>query len=172
MLSSLTASQSLSFVLKDKTALEHRKTEASPLMVDILGDGFTHGKYSLILERFISFYRPLELSLKSFISNSAIDYNYLAKLPLLENDLKFITKNESLNISDAAIPKIDTEEAVLGVLYVIEGSTMGGMMIQKILQKHMDTNQGATFFNPYNELTRKNGKLQSYLLIVIILKIY
>lgn len=142
--------------LRQQTKAEHDKTEALPLMGAVLGEHFSMDAYCSLLKRFFSFYQPLERELQHFLSHQTDAYPYQAKLPLLHRDLQFIARDEMApHIKEAVIPRIDQHETFLGVLYVLEGSTLGGAMITNQLKKHLDVTQGAQFFYPYQEKTYK-----------------
>jgi heme oxygenase len=78
---------------------------------------------------------------------------------LLLNDLAYlgidIAVNESKAFQKLAIPKIESLGHLIGVLYTIEGSTLGGQFISRYLEKYkgMTSTSGACFFNGYGELT-------------------
>jgi heme oxygenase len=49
------------------------------------------------------------------------------------------------------LPKISSQAHALGALYVMEGSTLGGRMISKMLKENLglESENGAGFFNGY-----------------------
>ena len=72
------------------------------------------------------------------------------KVELLERDLLILQGDAP--IADlplpAALPKMETLNALLGALYVIEGSSLGGQVIYREVQKKLslDSATGAAFF--------------------------
>lgn len=81
------------------------------------------------------------------------------KTPLLEEDLISLGTQES---SIATIPICQhptdiTWENLLGYLYVIEGSTLGGQVITRILRDHLhlSPSNGARFFYGYGKKTKE-----------------
>ena len=144
----------LSKLLKDRTLKEHEETENSPLMREIMGDTFTETAYALLLKRLYAFYAPLESETERFLAKHPIGYHYQAKLPLLCSDLLyFYPADTPLPVQKSLVPAIDTLESFLGVLYVIEGATLGGNIIRRRLEKHLDVDNAATFFCPYGKET-------------------
>jgi heme oxygenase (biliverdin-IX-beta and delta-forming) len=53
------------------------------------------------------------------------------------------------------VPRVDSYERALGVLYVLEGSTLGGQIITGMLTKQLGTSDAAifTYYNPYGDGT-------------------
>jgi heme oxygenase len=54
-----------------------------------------------------------------------------------------------------AMPLVDSVEDSLGICYVLEGSTMGGQIISRLLSNAMNVSpdKGFSFFNPYQAQT-------------------
>ncbi len=148
---------SLSAELRTRTETEHQNTENSPIMHEVLGENFSLAGYCVLLKRFMSFYIPLESAFQAFLSNATITYTYHPKLPLIHSDLAYCSDEEvQLDVTPTAVPAIDDVASFLGALYVVEGSTLGGSVIRKMLEKHMDTSQGAQFFYPYGKETKQH----------------
>jgi heme oxygenase len=103
----------------------HVKLEESHFSRKIFDENLTALELANILARMISVYRPLELQL--------LNQNYIPRLPLLLQGLDILKVQESL--PDIKVPKLMTQSARLGALYVLEGSTMGG---QRIFNKLVD----------------------------------
>ncbi len=149
---------SLMALLRVCTNDEHQKTESSPLMTEVMGERFSLSSYQHMLKRFFSFYASVEPMMKVFINSSG--YHYTPKLPFLESDLNHM--GCSLPLDDANfLPEhfLHDRASFLGVLYVLEGSTLGGSVIRNMLQKHIDVDRMATFFYPYGKSTRQNWEV-------------
>ncbi|MBA3537221.1 MAG: biliverdin-producing heme oxygenase [Tatlockia sp.] len=117
----------------------------------------TLSDYQLLIQSFYGFIMPCEalidlLTCKSVIKNRK-------KKPWLEQDLnalKLATNNEiKLSICND-LPVLSEYEHVLGYLYVIEGATLGGQVISKMLetQLQISKDQGGKFFHGYGEKTK------------------
>lgn len=52
------------------------------------------------------------------------------------------------------LPVIDSNAAAFGALYVLEGSTLGGVMIKKMIADKLHTTTGLSFFGGYQKQTR------------------
>lgn len=144
--------------LRTHTMDEHRKTEASPLMQRLGASPFSLEHYKLLLQVFFSFYESVEPMIHSFIKYSKMNYQYTAKLPYLNHDLTQL--GCSLPCARNILPStfISDKASFLGALYVLEGSTLGGCVIRKMLQNHIDVDNMATFFYPYGKSTGEHWK--------------
>lgn len=65
-------------------------------------------------------------------------------------DLKNLGEHR-VEIIPMKMPRIENSAHALGVLYVLEGSTMGGEMIAKELKKTLGEDIPTSYFNPYGE---------------------
>ncbi|HSB93469.1 MAG TPA: biliverdin-producing heme oxygenase [Flavitalea sp.] len=65
-------------------------------------------------------------------------------------------ENETFRMPE--LPLVDSPESVLGIRYVLEGSTLGGQIITRILSSalQIDSESGFSFFNPYRSETAAN----------------
>jgi len=78
-------------------------------------------------------------------------------LPCLIRDLEFF--HEELPVVDALswnFPVIESMAQLIGVLYTLEGSTLGGQHISRCLEKFLGLTQDSSvcFFNGYGERTQ------------------
>ncbi|MBS3955385.1 MAG: biliverdin-producing heme oxygenase [Methylomicrobium sp.] len=147
---------SLSEVLKKSTSCEHRKTENIPIMQDVFGNHFSLKNYQTLLKRMLSLYLPMERKMSAFLINPSLSYSYLPKSPLLQADLQNISNHPiHLTLTESDTPNLRSHEDFLGILYVLEGSTLGGSVIIKRLEQHIDVQKAATFFFPYRDNTQK-----------------
>lgn len=114
--------------------------------------------YRALLRRFLALYIPLETSLGSAVDWKAEgwDFDGRRKTPLLIADLK------ALGVADPASLPVATEIPVagnlteaVGVLYVLEGSTLGGQMISKQFGQALGISgsNGGLFFHGYGAET-------------------
>jgi heme oxygenase len=134
------------------TALERRL----PLMDPRLSrDG-----YQSIIEAFFGYYAPLEVQLSGASVWAELEFDFAArrKVPELEKDLVVFgrTAAELTRLPKCAeLPKLETIAQVLGCLYVIEGSTLGGQIITRHLQANLGITPetGGAFFAGYGAET-------------------
>ena len=143
--------------LREATREAHARIEGS---LPLLDPQLTRPRYRALVEAFYGFYAGLEPRLLTAAGPHAgdIDLGRRGKLALLRLDL------HALGRSDADIdglprcldlPLLVTASHAIGVLYVLEGATLGGQIIARHLQSALDlgANNGAAFFAGYGPLT-------------------
>ncbi|MFZ4762628.1 MAG: biliverdin-producing heme oxygenase [Alphaproteobacteria bacterium] len=149
-------------VLKQETIAQHRQIEQVPMMQNMVGGCINLQEYSCLLQGFLSFYAPLERKIAHFLQQNNItppanrEYSYIEKGILLENDIKVLA---SLLPAMPLVPEYPTTLDInhwadfLGVLYVIEGSTLGGKLIRERLSQYLgqDVIQATSFFDCYGK---------------------
>lgn len=123
--------------------------------------------YSEILRLFYGYFGGLEKLINEHVNNANLsDYDERRKTAALANDLEALGKPLSRNASGNELPVIENELHAFGAMYVIEGSTLGGQIISKMVQQHLGINdgKGLSFFNGYGEDTgRKWANFQQAL---------
>ena len=109
--------------------------------------------YRALLQRFYGFYSPLELRLSRISSLDRLlpDYPKRRKTPLLRRDLEFLGLYPEQIQLCRRLPRVDSLSEAFGVLYVIEGSTLGGQILSRTAQQNLNIsgNEGASFFSSY-----------------------
>ncbi|UQD56715.1 biliverdin-producing heme oxygenase [Flavobacterium sp. K5-23] len=115
--------------LKKETTLLHRNVERNSMLKRVMDPNLTVDYYSIIIEKFYHFHQEIETQLVKFNNQHKLitDLDNRLKCDFLEADIV------ELNIVKTNLPKryieINTAEDFFGVLYVIEGSTLGGQYI-------------------------------------------
>jgi len=139
--------------LKSSTWECHQRLEQR---LPLLRPGFSRLQYRRFLQGFLGFYRPLEPLLRQApeIEGHLPDLARRTKTPWLETDLAtlgmaFTEIQNSPNCE--ALPHVADLASALGCLYVLEGSTLGGQVISRHLQRTLALNpeSGARFFASY-----------------------
>ncbi|WP_150304947.1 biliverdin-producing heme oxygenase [Pseudomonas saliphila] len=141
--------------LRERTRPAHVALEAQPLLKRLLSSQLTESQYRELLQSMLAFYQALDAELVP--ATAALlsrfpdpDYRYLPRAPLLSSDC------EALGCAMPPVPRPTVEPHLsgregylLGVLYVIEGSTQGGRFISRHLADTLDRDEhsGAGFFN-------------------------
>lgn len=141
--------------LKDHTAEAHQQVER---LMPFFADPFSLGTYTATLSAFLGFFEPLEHKLAAVPGWEAagIDLAKRRRSHLLRADLRALGMPES---ELSATPRCDNLPdpgncAVgLGCLYVLEGSTLGGQLIARELERRLgfDQNPGASFFTTHGK---------------------
>jgi len=138
--------------LREGTAEHHARLDHSPSMRALLARDLTRGDYLSCLERLHPVYAALDRSLVPWISGAALDLDGRRKGPTLARDLSFFGASPK----DAApVPRWTSAAEAWGALYVIEGATLGGMVISKALARHpwFDGIEGRAHFAGYGAET-------------------
>src|SRR5690606_18746122 len=110
----------------------HLALETQPLLKRLLSRRLTKTEYAEILQSMLAFYQSLESELVPATAAllqryPSLDYQYLPRVPLLANDCRALGHAASgFACPPVTIPLDGSEARLLGVLYVIEGSTQGG----------------------------------------------
>lgn len=148
--------------LRKETAEDHDQIEQNDYATAIMNLTLTAAEYQAYLEKFYGFIQPIEQQIAQLdgVQELGIDMKHRAKTPLLEQDLAFISSNRQQIPICADIPEIASTEQLLGYLYVIEGSTLGGQIITRKLRDHLSLEPGAglSYFNAYGQDTRTQWK--------------
>ncbi|MDB6138888.1 MAG: hypothetical protein JWO94_1960 [Verrucomicrobiaceae bacterium] len=143
--------------LRTETSAIHRQMEDRINMEKRL---CSSADYLNLLELFWGLYVALEPRLAALIQGQAwpLEWESREKLRLLEKDLHAMglahARIAGLPVCDQ-LPSLATPGRVLGVLYVLEGSTLGGQQISKMIQQKLGlgSSDGAAFFNGYGAET-------------------
>lgn len=141
-------------LLKQHTARTHEELEQI-LLPRIEGVDSIESYHSL-LKIFYGFFKPLEEKVLIFVDDKILpDINHRRKTQLILQDLQINTSRQLPISSD--LPRITNSMQALGALYVMEGSTLGGRGITKIILKNNNflNPSGIVFFNGYGAETGK-----------------
>jgi heme oxygenase (biliverdin-IX-beta and delta-forming) len=142
--------------LKQETIQLHQQIENG---LDLFRSDFTLEDYRSLLVRFYGYYSPWEeraavtapclLAQRSKRANLAIDLEYLG---MPRDEISSIAPCDDL-------PPLDTPARVLGSMYVVEGSTLGGQILLRHMRSRFGLKQaGCAFFSGYGEQTGRMWK--------------
>ena len=141
--------------LRDQTRCQHERVERSVNFPDRLQ---TIAGYRDLLARFYGYYAPLEHDLRRVIPAGLpdLDFQARAKAPLLARDLlAFGCNPETLASLPACsmLPPVSNVHQALGCMYVLEGATLGGQQMRRLVQQRfgLDRESGCAFFTSYGD---------------------
>lgn len=142
--------------LKNLTANLHTWLEDSKQMQNIKSEELTKEEYINLLSKLYCFIKVLEQNIKKYtddFKNSGLEdiEQRVLKTTWLKEDLDFYKK--PLNEKEIEFKTLNNFSSIVGALYVIEGSTMGGMQISKILNRHFKENISTQYYESYKEQT-------------------
>lgn len=147
--------------LRQHTHADHVRLDHHPLLSGITKPGYSLATYGLLLAAYFHFYRAIEAGIEDFLGTHDLGFDYAPrrKLPWITADLQQLGVDP---LAPGYRPRqpleafpIRNRGQLLGTLYTIEGSTLGG----QVISRHMATNlaltasHGARFFNAYGEQT-------------------
>ena len=143
--------------LKEETQSLHDNIEQTFLFKKILQHEITLSDYQRLIKKFYGFIIPCEELIDSLTNKYKL--NARKKTPWLIQDLsalKIPTNNDSNLPKCTDLPELCEHEHVLGYLYVMEGATLGGQIITKMLNTQLALTQdsGVRFFYGYGHKTK------------------
>lgn len=128
--------------------------------MNLLQRAGSHAGYRGLLEKFYTIYEPLEEKLAEAVDWRSLgwDFEERRKVGWLKDDLQAlgVSAGEVLVLPSCDdLPELDSIGAVVGCLYVLEGSTLGGQFISKLLRQRLGITQetGGRFFTGYADQT-------------------
>lgn len=147
-------------MVKESTKTLHEEVEQL-LLPQLTGirDG---DDYAAVLKMFYGFFYPLETNLLHTLTATDLpDLAERRKASSIVQDLQRIGHAEAKIPLCTALPPIQSKAQAFGVLYVLEGSTLGGKMIAKMLRKNNAAavpEDALHFFFGYGEETGSKWK--------------
>jgi heme oxygenase (biliverdin-IX-beta and delta-forming) len=140
--------------VKQNTAALHAEVEA--ILVPKLNKIRSIEDYSAVLRLFYGYFHPLEQRILQYITPAVLpDIAERRTSHLIINDLAVLNARQEFLIC-SSLPQINNADQAFGALYVLEGSTLGGKVIAKMLAKNTSVAipaEAMQFFNGYREET-------------------
>jgi heme oxygenase len=147
--------------IKLQTNDNHTSLENSQFLRPISQKSLTLDNYILILQKFYGFFYPLEQQIAHFpLEQHLPDVATRRKAGMLKDDLIQLTGPEHALPLCPHMPATTTLAEAFGCLYVMEGSTLGGKMIYKMVKDTLglDQHHGVSFFYGYGPETGSKWK--------------
>jgi heme oxygenase len=135
--------------LKRETTTLHQRLEAQ---LGLLEDPLSLARYRQVLEAFYGFYAPIEIRLARLAAaDPPLEFPLRARAGLIESDLVAlgVSRRELAALPWCAeLPPLSRREHLAGCLYVLEGASLGGQVVAKVLKRRLDLakGSGASFF--------------------------
>ncbi|MGV8877827.1 MAG: biliverdin-producing heme oxygenase [Sphingobacteriaceae bacterium] len=146
--------QPLSTQLKEETHANHLQVEK--LLIGLLRSIDNTNAYIKLLQIFYGYFGALEDKINQHIGVAQLaDHSKRRKSESIIEDIKDLGGLAPEKAKDSDLPEIANHLQALGALYVIEGSTLGGKLIAKMLSKQLDIkdSNGLSFFSGYADKT-------------------
>lgn len=146
--------------LKNKTSIPHKNLESLPISKSIVDPKITIEQYGLYLSLMHDVVKNLEDKIYPIVSDIIPDLNERRKSHLLINDLKFTPIEKKIDFSPFEDAGKVSIPFAMGMVYVVEGSTLGGRFILKNINESFGFNEekGATYFAGYGNKTGSSWK--------------
>lgn len=145
--------------IKTQTADSHKKLESLPVSAAIISPNLKIAEYIHYLSLMHDVHSNIEETIFPLLATTIDDLEWRKKKHLIEEDLRFLNYNKisSTNVFELTNTTIPF---ALGILYVIEGSTLGGRFILRNIStvEGLDTNKGVSYFTGYGDKTGSNWK--------------
>lgn len=141
--------------LRVETRAQHDAIERTLLLV---GDDLTLELYQRRIAQFYGFYKPVEEQLLDDCGPMAawLAVRRRRKTPLLQADLIALGQQAATKLPlCTALPSLSSAAECFGCMYVLEGATLGGVMINRHVEKtlRVSPGTGGDFFWGYGEQT-------------------
>ena len=118
-------------------------------------------RYTRLLSAYYGFYHELENRLlHSPWHVDGFDLQQRLKTPALGKDLQALGVSVQPLALCETLPAIHSQAAMLGVLYVLEGATLGGNILRKQMSERLgvEAHNGCAFLYVYGEATGRQWK--------------
>lgn len=141
--------------LRAKTANSHKNLESLSLSQAIVSPKVTKEEYALYLSLMHDIQEKMEMEIFPLLENIILDLDNRKKSHHILADLNAIGFQKKKSGKTLFFPSQISSAFALGMMYVIEGSTLGGRFILKNIETSLDYNleNGASYFNGYGAKT-------------------
>ena len=162
MIAATSPAPSVLHALKAATATAHARVELALPPLDALGN---RAPYFACLEALHGFYAAWEPMVWQALASEALslDADERRKLPALRRDLVMLQAELGVEFTEqvAPTPLISSGGTALGILYVFEGATLGGRVVERHVAERLrlTPHDGIAFFHGYGERTGEMWRL-------------
>jgi heme oxygenase len=142
--------------IKEATLQYHQQTEK--ILVGKMKAMRSKQDYVELLNDFYGYFGGLEKQIERYVNASNMaDFEDRRKTAAIAVDIASMGGHIPAIAKVNELPVIDNYLKAFGALYVIEGSTLGGKIISKMVQQHLrvEGTDGLSFFNGYGDSTHK-----------------
>lgn len=142
-------------ILREATHPAHVRLNKHPLLKNLTAPGYLLSDYRKVLTAYFGCYASIEASIDDALRRWQLKFSYAdrRKLPWLAEDLAWFGMEVSV-ATVAPVPGLIVDQyGLFGVLYAVEGSSLGGRVIVQALGKHLGLTsaRGARFFSGYGD---------------------
>lgn len=153
-----TALQVLPAVLLAVREATHHSHKALERLTPFFRPEFDRPAYLRWLDLMHSFYRRIDAAIAKSAFSDSTGWCYAPRSGLLAGDIAALENRSPNETSDsdgilASLSGLTQVGEIAGMLYVVEGSALGGQVLMKVLQRSAGVTPelGASFFLPHGE---------------------
>lgn len=152
------AAVSLLALLRATTREAHHRIDHHPMLEPLLRPELSLAHYGFVLGTFFDLYCSLQPEIAVAVKRFGSGYELADRLAWLGSDLAYLAGRGCVvttGTNDFPATPIASPADLIGTLYVVEGSALGGLVIARHLQTSLgvDDKAGAKFFNGRGEET-------------------
>lgn len=139
----------LSERLREETYEAHVVVEK--LLVPRIKNLDSANSYSRLLRMFYGYFKPVEEKIEQYLSPRVVsDIEARRKAETILEDIRVVGETDHTVLCHD-LPVIENAACALGAMYVLEGSTLGGKFISKMIAEKLELgdNEGLRFFTGY-----------------------
>jgi heme oxygenase len=154
--------QSLRAVLRNETDVLHNRLHAQFSFASLLDGSLQRSEYHALIKRLHGFYEPLDDAVLAALADNDVStppFWYEKRSRLIAQDIRDLEGDHdkvSTGPTCREIAEVVTPKTVGGVLYVVEGATMGGALINKAAERLLSTDN--TLGRRYWDWCRVEGR--------------
>jgi heme oxygenase len=139
--------------LKSRTTQAHDRLEALPISKSILSPAVSLKEYAQYLSLMQPIVADVEKRIFPMLTDVIDDLEIRRKSASIENDLRCLGFQPATTTD--AVFNAGSKAFALGIMYVVEGSAIGGRFILKNLEKSLGLSEsaGASYFAGYGSTT-------------------
>lgn len=136
--------------LKEQTRQEHLQLEKK--LLSRISEIDTVSDYVDLLAVLYGYYGAVENVLTHHLRDTTgIHFHERLKAARLLEDIAIYSPNHPTPSLCPRVPQIASFYSALGVIYVLEGSTLGGQIIAKLISRKLNVASGLNFFLSYGD---------------------
>ncbi|AWA29751.1 heme oxygenase [Flavobacterium magnum] len=139
--------------LRTHTADSHNRLEALPVSKSVTSPNITKASYTRYLQLMGAVIQQTESTLFPMLAEVIPDIAERQKIPWIAADLDFLGAAQQAYPSPFSL-EIDSVAFAFGMMYVVEGSVLGGRYILKNIQQNLGyQEEGVRYFSGYGNKT-------------------
>lgn len=143
---------------KIRVATADRHLELESILSPFINNLKTPEEYLIILKSFYGYVFPVQEMIIKYIDAATLpDINNRRNSDLLLRDIENLGDYSEIKKA-VLLPQICNTPSAIGALYVLEGSTLGGKIISRMITEKTGLNKSLDFFTGYGSETGKMWK--------------